>query len=76
MAFEKGHKIKGGRKKGGKNHFHLIRYTPKHWDTSFRNSTYDLEEMEHRINNDLPIDDLIDKMNSKYIQKKKRKDGE
>jgi len=77
MAFEKGHSIRGGgRKKGSKSKFALIRYVPKKWDTSFRSNAYDIKEVEHRLQNNLPLDDLIDIMNSKWdpAKRKQRKE--
>ena len=73
MPFEKGHKgMGGGRKKGTKSKFKLIRYVPKKWDTSFRSNAYDIEEVEHRLQNNLPLDDLIDTMNSKWDPAKRK----
>ena len=66
-----------GRPKTGKNRKKnptLIQYKPKHWDTSFRNNTYNIEEIESRFYNNLPIDDIIDTMNNKY-NSRKRKNG-
>jgi len=49
MPFEKGHKGKGGgRKKGSKARFKLIRYSPKVWSTSFKNNSYNIDEITHR----------------------------
>ena len=43
----------------------------KTWDTSFRGNTFDIEEITHRLENNLAIDDLFDKLDKRY----KRKDG-
>lgn len=73
MPFEKGHKLSTGRKKGTKNGAQsLTRYYPKKWNTTFKHNAYNIEEIEHRLNNDLPIDDLIDKLANKYSHKKKK----
>ena len=73
-GFKKGHTIKGGgRKKGSKSKFALIRYVPKKWDTSFKTNAYNMEEVEHRLQNNLPLDDLIDTMNSKWDPTKRKK---
>lgn len=72
MPFKKGENGSGGRKKGGKNKQHLIRYQKKEWQKITKHNVYDQAEIEHRLNNNLPIDDLIDTMNEKYS---KNKDG-
>ena len=76
MPFEKGHNHSGGRKKGSKNKQRLIQYKPKNWDTSFKRQSYNQEEINWRIQNDLPIDDIIDTMNSKYDKSKRKKHKE
>jgi len=78
MPFEKGHNHggNGGRKKGTKNKIHLIRYIPKKWDTSFRGNAYDMEEVDWRLQNNLPLDDLIDTMNSKWDPAKRKQKKE
>ena len=73
MGFQKGHKFGVGRKSGGKNNTLLIKYHQKKWDHSFKNSSYKLDEIEHRINNDLPIDDLTYKLTNKYSTRKPSK---
>jgi hypothetical protein len=76
MPFEKGHKGKGGgRKKGSKARFKLIRYSPKVWSTSFKNNSYNIDEITHRLENNLPIDDLVDKLVNRYSKPNKKKDG-
>ena len=71
MPFEKGHKGgNGGRQKGGRNKPRLIRYNPKKWEKISKHNIYDQAEIEHRLNNNLPIDDLIDTMNEKYNKNK------
>ena len=72
MGFEKGHNQKGegGRKKGGKNKQRLIRYSPKEWVKITKNNTYDQDEITWMLENNLPIDDLIDIMNKKYNRNK------
>ena len=72
MPFKKGQNGMGGRPKGTKNKQRLIRYSPKEWENITKHNIYDQEEIEHRLNNNLPIDDLIDTMNEKYS---KNKDG-
>ena len=74
MPFEKGHKGgNGGRQKGGTNKQHLIRYQKKTWTKITNHNIYNQEEIEHRLNNNLPIDDLIDTMNEKFDSKKRKK---
>lgn len=76
MAFEKGHKVKGGgRPKGTKTSEKqkLIQYKPKYWQKSMH-STYDIEEVTFRLENNLPLDDLIDKLNNKYGKRKTKND--
>jgi hypothetical protein len=70
MPFKKGHSSQGGRAKGTKNKQRLIRYSPKEWENITKHNIYDQEEIEHRLNNNLPIDDLIDIMNEKYSRNK------
>ena len=73
MPFEKGHKFSTGRKSGGKNNPILIKYSPHKWDHSFKNSSYKQDEVEHRLNNNLPIDDLTDTLITKYNKGEPRK---
>ena len=70
MPFKKGENGSGGRKKGGKNKQRLIRYKPKNWTKTTIHNTFDQEEIEHRLNNNLPLDDLFDKLDSKYGKRK------
>jgi len=70
MPFKKGENGMGGRPKGTKNKQRLIRYTPKEWYKITKHNIYDQEEIEHRLNNNLPIDDIIDTMNEKYSKNK------
>ena len=72
MPFKKGHNHSGGRKKGVKNKQRLIQYKPKKWDTSFKNNSYNIDEITFRFENNLPIDDLIDTLANRYS---KNKDG-
>ena len=72
MGFEKGHEHggKGGRPKGSKNKQRLIRYSPKEWVRITKHNTYNQEQIIHRLENNLAIDDLIDIMDSKYNRNK------
>ena len=71
MPFEKGHKGgQGGRQKGGTNKQHLIRYSPKKWEKISKHNIYDQEEIIWRLENNLPIEDMIDTLNEKYSKKK------
>ena len=70
MPFKKGQNGMGGRPKGIKNKQRLIRYSPKEWENITKHNIYDQEEIEHRLNNNLPIDDIIDIMNEKYSKNK------
>jgi len=70
MPFKKGENGMGGRRKGGKNKQRLIRHSPKTWVKMTRHNVYDQAEIEHRLNNNLPIDDIIDIMNEKYSRDK------
>ena len=70
MPFKKGQNGMGGRPKGIKNKQRLIRYTPKEWEKITKHNIYDQAEIEHRLNNNLPIDDIIDTMNEKYSRNK------
>ena len=45
-------------------------YTKK-WDTSHGRNSLDIDEVNHRLYNNLPLDDLLDKNADRY----KRKDG-
>jgi len=58
-----------GRKKKQKQPERLIKYKPKRWQTTLH-SIYNQEEIEHRLNNNLPIDDIIDTLNNKYNKNK------
>ena len=70
MPFKKGQNGMGGRPKGIKNKQRLIRYSPKEWENITKHNIYDQAEIEHRLNNNLPIDDIIDIMNEKYSRNK------
>ena len=70
MGFEKGHKGNGGRPKGSKNKQRLIRYSPKVWEKINSANTYNQEQIIWRLENNLPIDDLIDIMDSKWSRDK------
>ena len=74
MPFEKGHTPypNGGRKKGGKNKQRLIRYKKKEWQKSTSHNTFDQEEIEHRLNNNLPLDDIFDRFETKYSRNKNK----
>ena len=69
MGFEKGHNIKGGgRKKGVKNgegknpnvSINTYNYGKKHWDKSSSKRTFDIDEVDYYIYNDLDITELMD----------------
>lgn len=76
MPFEKGHSSNGGRPKGSKNKKILITYKKKKWYTAFRLNSYNINDVEHRLNNDLPMDDLSENMDRKYNRgKQRRKSG-
>ncbi len=70
MGFENGHESNGGRPKGSKNKQRLIRYSPKEWVKITKHNTYNQEQIIHRLENNLAIDDLIDIMDSKYNRNK------
>ena len=70
MGFEKGHESKGGRPKGSKNKQRLIRYSPKTWVKITKHNTYNQEQIIWRLENNLPINDIIDIMDSKYKKNK------
>lgn len=69
MRFEKGHKSKGGRPKGvkngeGKSSYSNLKmdthnYQPKQWKKQIKN-TFDPEEVDYYIYNDLDITELMD----------------
>ena len=65
-------KRKTERKKPNTKNRHVIdRYfIQKEWDKSFRHRTLDQDEVDWRINNDLPLDDLIDEAANKYKRNK------
>ena len=44
-------------------------FLTKTWDTSFRGYTLNQEEIIHRLENNLPIDDLYSKLDSRYKRK-------
>ena len=71
MRFEKGKTYGGGRKKGTKNKQRLIQYKPKVWQKSMH-SYYDQEYIEFLLENNLPLDEYIDTLNSKYDKTKKK----
>jgi len=66
MPFEKGHKGEGGRPKGSKNKQRLIRYSPKEWLRITKHNVYDPEYIDYLIQNNLPLDEYIDKFNEKH----------
>jgi len=72
MPFEKGHNYggKGGRPKSNKkkNKQRLIQYKPKHWQKSMH-SYYDVDEINHRLENNLPLDDIFDSFKGKFERK-------
>ena len=70
MGFENGHESNGGRPKGSKNKQRLIRYSPKEWVRITNHNTYNQEQIIHRLENNLAIDDLIDIMDNKYNRNK------
>lgn len=49
----------------GKNTIKRYFYN-KAWDTSFKTATLNQEEIIRRLENNLPIDDLYDTLDSKY----------
>ena len=51
----------------------LIQYRPKYWKKA-KYSYYDAEEVTFRLENNLPLDDLIDKFKGKYESKNDDKD--
>lgn len=74
MPFEKGHKYsKGPRKKTKKHRSNIERFFEKQWDKSNRQLSLDVDEVNHRLYNDLPLDDLLDKIINKNKHTKKRK---
>ena len=72
MPFKKGENGMGGRPKGSKNKQRLIRYKKKEWQKTTMHNTFNQEEIEHRLNNNLPLDDLFDKLDSKYSKNKNK----
>jgi len=60
----------GGRQKGGKNKQLLIRYSPKEWVKVTKHNTFNQEQITWRLENNLPIDDLIDIMENKWKRNK------
>lgn len=72
MPFKKGQSGNGGRPKGSKNKQRLIRYKKKEWQKSTIHNTFDQEEIEHRLNNNLPLDDLFDRFEKKYSRNKNK----
>ena len=46
-------------------------FLTKTWDTRYRGQTLNQEEIEHRLNNNLPIDDLYSKLDNRYTHKGK-----
>lgn len=73
MPFEKGHKHsqgpRGPRKKSKNS---ISRYYPKQWDKSARTLNLDIDEVDYRLYNDLPLDDIIDEILNKHKHYKKR----
>jgi hypothetical protein len=70
MTFEKGHNVKGGgRKKGTKNgegknpntSMNAHNYSSKKWSKSSSKRTFDIDEVDYYIYNDLDIIELMDK---------------
>lgn len=79
MAFSEETKPSGrgpGRPKTGrkKNKLRLIRYHPKNWDTSCKHNSFNIDEVTFRLENNLPLDDLFDKLHNKYERKPKNDD--
>ena len=72
MPFKKGENGMGGRPKGSKNKQRLIRYKKKEWQRTTMHNTFNQEEIEHRLNNNLPLDDLFDKLDNKYSRNKNK----
>jgi len=70
MPFKKGDNGMGGRQKGGKNKQLLIRYSPKEWVKVTKHNTFNQEQITWRLENNLPIDDLIDIMENKWKRNK------
>ena len=69
MPFKKGHKgMGGGRKKGtkhgeGKNKnasMDIARYSPKQWERNATGRTFDIDEVDYYLYNDLDITELMD----------------
>ncbi len=73
MPFKKGQNGMGGRPKGSKNKQRLIKYSPKYWKKITTHNIYDQEEIIWRLENNLPIEDIIDIMDKKY---RRDKDGD
>lgn len=71
MPFNKGHKgMGGGRKKGQKNgegkkrnknaSMDVARYSPKQWQRNASGRTFDIDEVDYYLYNDLDITELMD----------------
>lgn len=60
------------RKKSNPNNNQVIDkyFITKEWDKTFKHRTLDIDEVNHRLYNDLPLDDLIDEATNKYNRKK------
>lgn len=48
-------------------------FIDKRWDTSYRTYSFNQEEIIHRIENNLPIDDLYANLDKKYNTNKPKK---
>lgn len=70
MPFKKGEGGQGGRPKGVKNKDRLIKYHPKRWE-SRKHKIYNQDYVIYLLENNLPLDDYIDTLNSKYSKGKK-----
>ena len=68
MAFKKGHSYRGGRPKGTKNgegknssvRMNNYPYQAKQWERHTLYKTYDIEDVDYYIYNDLDITELMD----------------
>jgi len=68
MAFEKGHSYRGGRPKGTKNgegknsntRMNNYPYHLKQWEKHTLHKTYDIDDVDYYIYNDLDITELMD----------------
>ena len=86
MGFQKGHKAKGGgRKKGTKNGegmktnggMDTFNYGVRHWVKKSLKSTFDIDEVDYYLYNDLDITELMDekKLPSNDWKSNGKKDG-